>query len=126
LNSKSPNNVTILNNLAWLYSQKHDPRAKATAQKAMALAPQSAAVADTLGWILVNQKENAAALKYLKQASDGSPNDSEVQYHYAVALLANGAKADAATAIGRAMKLQASADLRAKEKALAAQVASAH
>jgi Tfp pilus assembly protein PilF len=126
LNSQTPNNVTILNNLAWLYSQKHDPRAKAMAQKAVALAPRSAAVADTLGWILVNQKEYAAAVKYLKQASDGSPSDSEVQYHYASALFANGEKAEAVAAIGRAMKLQAPPDLQAKERALSAQLALSH
>ena len=126
LNSQIPNNVTILNNLAWLYGQKHDPRAKATAQKALALAPQSPAVADTLGWILVNGHENVAALKYLKQASDGSPEVSEVQYHYAVALFANGKKPEAAAAVARAMKLQAPPDLLAKEKTFSAQLTSTH
>jgi putative PEP-CTERM system TPR-repeat lipoprotein len=126
LNSQSPNNMIILNNLAWLYSQKHDPRAKATAQAAQSLAPKSAVVADTLGWILLAGKENAAALNYLKQASDGSPNDSEVQYHYAVALAANGKKSDAAGAIARALKLPAPADVRVKEQTLSSQLGSAH
>ncbi|MGZ5781259.1 MAG: XrtA/PEP-CTERM system TPR-repeat protein PrsT, partial [Burkholderiaceae bacterium] len=48
-----PANTAALNNLAWAYQQEKDPRALEIAEKAYQVAPNSAAVWDTLGWILV-------------------------------------------------------------------------
>ncbi|MGH8276404.1 MAG: tetratricopeptide repeat protein, partial [Steroidobacteraceae bacterium] len=50
-----PADVLALNNLAWTYEQLHDPRAEPIAERAYQLAPASAAVADTLGWILASR-----------------------------------------------------------------------
>ena len=86
LATQRPDNPLILNNLAYLYDSKHDPRARPTAEKAMKLAPASGSVADTLGWILIEQGDTADAAKYLGQASASRPADSTIQYHYAVLL----------------------------------------
>lgn len=82
---QQPNNVIALNNLAWVYHQKNDPRARSIAQKAYLLAP-SAQVSDTFGWILTTEGEAVRALPLLRQASRDLPNEPTVQYHFAVAL----------------------------------------
>lgn len=87
--------ATVLNNLAWLYQHNGDPRARATAKRAYALAPLTPSIADTLGWVLVAEGDAAGGVPYLKAASFGLPNDAEVQYHLAVALSRTGKTADA-------------------------------
>ena len=91
-----PDNPLLLNDLAWMYSVDKDPRALDFAKKANAAAPQSAAIADTLGWIMVQQGDVPGGVRYLKQASVGSPEDLDIQYHMAFALDRSGQKAQAA------------------------------
>jgi putative PEP-CTERM system TPR-repeat lipoprotein len=95
LATRRPTDAVVANNLAWLYSQKGDPRARAMGEKAFSLAPQSSAVADTLGWILENQGDTAGALKYLKIAGSEAPDDQGIQYHLAYALTKMNQPADA-------------------------------
>ena len=93
---KQPSNVVALNNLAWIYHQKNDPRARAVAQKAYLLGP-SPQVSDTFGWILTSQGDAVLALPLLRQASQELPNEPSVQYHYAVALSEAGKRDEAVT-----------------------------
>jgi putative PEP-CTERM system TPR-repeat lipoprotein len=79
-----------LNNLAWLYQRVGDPRAAALAERAYFLAPKLPQVADTLGWILVQQGKAASAVELLKDASAKDPPNLEIQYHLAVALSDSG------------------------------------
>jgi Flp pilus assembly protein TadD len=48
-----PRDAQALNNLAWTLHQLGDPAALDLAQRAHQLAPESAAIADTLGWLLL-------------------------------------------------------------------------
>ena len=64
----SPNNVVALNNLAWLYFENGNPKARELGKKAYELAPGNAGVADTYGWILVNEGEVNEGIKLLEQA----------------------------------------------------------
>jgi cellulose synthase operon protein C len=89
----TPNNAMALNNLAWLYHESHDERALATARKAYALSPKTAAVADTLGWVLVEQGQVGEGLALLKSAAEGA-SDPNIQFHYAAALAKSGQKAE--------------------------------
>ena len=50
--ASAPTNVIALNNLAWLYAQKEDPRARGLAEQAYTLSP-GPRTADTLGWIVL-------------------------------------------------------------------------
>ena len=86
-----PKNVPALNNLAWLYYELHDERALTTARQAYALAPQSAAIMDTLGWILVERGFLTEGLTLLERAAT-SKAAPEIRYHYAAALARSGAK----------------------------------
>ncbi|MBM0106194.1 PEP-CTERM system TPR-repeat protein PrsT [Steroidobacter sp. S1-65] len=88
---RQPNSVAALNNLAWLYYELHDERALTTARRAYALAPQSAAIMDTLGWILVERGFVTEGLTLLERAATPKAGP-EIQYHYAAALARSGAK----------------------------------
>ena len=99
-----PNDVTALNNLAWIYQQLGDKRARPTAQRAY-LQGAGADAADTLGWIMVTEHDAANALPLLRQAGSQLPNNADVQYHLAAALEANG-QADEAAPILRTVLAQ--------------------
>jgi putative PEP-CTERM system TPR-repeat lipoprotein len=90
-----PDNALVLNNLASLYQLEKDPRALATAERAYKVKPDAAAVADTLGWILVEQGQAARAVDLLRKAAADAPTSGEIGYHYAVALAKSGDKAAA-------------------------------
>ncbi|MGN6514752.1 MAG: XrtA/PEP-CTERM system TPR-repeat protein PrsT [Rhizomicrobium sp.] len=83
---RRPSDAVILNNLAWLYARKNDPRALSIAQKAHQLAPDTPAISDTLGWILTSRNDAANGVKYLQSAVAAAPNDPSINFHYAVAL----------------------------------------
>jgi Tfp pilus assembly protein PilF len=86
-----------LNNLAWLYQQKGDARAKEVAKRAHELAPDVAAIADTYGWILVQSGDVGTGLEVLKKAASGPATRPDIRYHYAAALAKAGER-DAARA----------------------------
>lgn len=90
-----PDNVVVLNNLAISYQGDKDPRALQFAEKAYALAPENAAVLDTLGWLLVEQGNFSRGLPLLQKAVTLAPDASAVRYHLAQGLLKSGDKAKA-------------------------------
>ena len=97
-----PNNVASMNNLAWIYQQRSDPKSKAEslalAHKAYLLSP-TPQIADTLGWILTTQNKPEIALMLLRQASQQLPTDPTVQFHYANVLKALGRNDEAASTL---------------------------
>jgi cellulose synthase operon protein C len=101
--AKRPNDASALNNLAWVYQQRNDVRARTVAQKAYLISP-TPQIADTLGWILVGQGNAAPGLTLLRQAAALQPDEPTVQYHLAVALNANG-QPDKAVAVLRPVVL---------------------
>jgi putative PEP-CTERM system TPR-repeat lipoprotein len=97
----APDNVLALNNLAWLYQQDKDPRALATAERAYKLSPDSPSVADTLGWIQVQQGDAKRGLALLQQAHAKAPQHPSIHYHLAAALAKTGDRAKARTELDR-------------------------
>lgn len=85
-----PENVIVLNNLAWLYQQSEDPRALDIAERAFELSPESAAVADTYGWILFTTGRQADSLPILEKAHELEPESEEIALHLAEAYKAAG------------------------------------
>jgi len=81
-----PNHPLILNNLANIYSKTGDARALKYALKAYQIAPESAAISDTLGWILVLDNQPAEGLRHLRNAHSRASADPEIRYHIGVAL----------------------------------------
>ena len=88
-------NLVALNNAAWLAQRLARPGALAYAERAFALAPDNAAVLDTLGWILVGQKREKDAIGHLSKASQLAPQVPEIRYHFAQALVALGRSTEA-------------------------------
>jgi putative PEP-CTERM system TPR-repeat lipoprotein len=80
-----PDNVAALNNAAWFAHERKDPRALPYAERAAQLAPDNAAVLDTLGWILTQQGRARDALGHLTKAAQLTPDALEIRYHLAVA-----------------------------------------
>lgn len=97
--SVAPQQAPALNNLAWLYSQRGDDRALATAERAHEAAPDNPAIDDTLGWLKVQNGDAAGGLKLLEEARKEMPKSAEVQYHWAVALAETGDKHKAAATL---------------------------
>ena len=86
------NNVRVLNNLAWLLVNKDPMQAVKLAEQAYQLMPTNPAIADTLGWVYVNNSQPDLGLKYLNEAYKVLGEVLEVKYHRAVAMAKIGEK----------------------------------
>jgi putative PEP-CTERM system TPR-repeat lipoprotein len=117
-----PESPVVLNNLAWTLSQLKDPSAVEYAEKALKLAPDSAAVADTLGWILLERGDTKRGLELLGQAAAGAPNSLEIRVHYAKALVRTGDKTAAKKELESALQSAAESPLRTEAEALLKQL----
>ena len=92
---QSPNHLSTLNNLALLYQEAGDARARSTAEEVHRLAPGNLAVADTLGWVLLQQGEVKRGAELILEASPLAAHSPEIRYHLAVALAKTGYPAKA-------------------------------
>ncbi|MEP1216105.1 MAG: tetratricopeptide repeat protein [Marinobacter sp.] len=90
-----PENTVVLNNLAWLYHETGDERAVPMARKAYDLAPESAAIVDTYGWIMLKAGKPEESLPILKKAHELQPDSEEIALHLAEAYRAVGRNDDA-------------------------------
>jgi len=98
---KQPDNVLVLNNLAWAYDQVKDARAVGTAERAYKLLPDNAAVTDTLGWLLLKEGNSSRGLELLQKAVSAAPDAQDIRFHLAQAWLKTGEKARARTELER-------------------------
>jgi putative PEP-CTERM system TPR-repeat lipoprotein len=120
--AEQPNNVVVLNNLAWALWQLKDPGALQLAEKAHGLAPDNPAVADTLGVILVEQGDLKRGMQLLDEAVKGAPNVPDLRLHYARALLKSGDKAAARSELEQIGQLQAETPAKAEAEKLLKQL----
>lgn len=79
--SLSPNNAALLNNLAWLYFERGNPKAESLARKAAQLAPDHAGILDTYGWILVQNGNRTEGLSLLERAAAIDPDSADIAAH---------------------------------------------
>lgn len=107
-----PEDAGVLNNLAVLYHAAGDRRALELAEQAHKLQPDAPAIADTLGWLLVQAGQSERGLKLLEQAVAKAADDAEVRYHYAYALHAAGRLPEARRELIRLRALQLTPELR--------------
>ena len=96
--AQRPLDPVAMNNLAWVYQLRDNPRARPLAERAYLLAPNPQS-ADTLGWILARGGDPAHALALLRQAA--ASGDPRIAYHLAVALNDTGQKDDAAKVLAK-------------------------
>ena len=90
-----PDNVVLLNNLAFAYHQLKDGRALAMAERAYKLQPEDPVIADTLGSMLVEQGNTKRGLELLQKAVTAAPKAAEIRYHLAQAHVKAGDRAKA-------------------------------
>jgi predicted Zn-dependent protease len=101
------NNVNSLNDMALVQAQLHqEDQAIETARRAHAIAPGNAAVADTLGWLLVGRGAAQEGLPLLRQAHQGS-GDPVIAYHLAAACEKTGDRAQALALLAPLVKAPA-------------------
>lgn len=91
----SPENVVVLNNLAWIYHEKGDERAIEFARRAYELNPNNGAIADTYGWIQLKSGNPQASIPLLEKAHKLEPESEEIALHLAEAYRAVGKNTDA-------------------------------
>ena len=116
------NDVSALNNLAWVKQQQGDlTTAKALGERAYFETPLPE-VADTLGWILAQQGDTAKALLLLSQAINAQAPAARAiaEYHYGSVLNTAGRVDDARTQLARAVASKAAFPDRDKARALLA------
>lgn len=110
-----PSDIGALNNLAWIYSEQHNPMALALAERAFKLAPDSPGIADTYGWALIANNQPKTALPILMQAVKATPQVLVIQYHLAVAQARTGDTVGARTTLKALQKT--GADFKDKQEA---------
>ncbi len=86
-------NIAALNNLAYHLAVEKPDEALRLAQQAAELAPDSATVQDTLGWVYFHKGLYDSALGYLKAAFAKQPTPKR-QYHLAICYLKAGNQDD--------------------------------
>ncbi len=103
----NPENFVALNNLAYLLSQRNErlEEALSFAQKAKELAPESADVDDTLGWIYYQRGVFATAAVHLRAAAAANPDNALTQYHLAMAQAKTGDASGARKSYDAAVRL---------------------
>jgi tetratricopeptide (TPR) repeat protein len=84
---REPGNAQALNNLAYALLEYADRPEEALkyAEKAVELAPERPALADTLGWILYRRGVYGAAVTHLERAASHQNADAVSKYHLAMA-----------------------------------------
>jgi len=93
---KNPNNADALNGLGYVLADKTDRLHEALGyiEKALALEPDTAAIQDSMGWVLFRLGRAAEALEHLQKAFD-KVNDGEIGAHLGEVLWTLGRKEEA-------------------------------
>lgn len=99
-----PDNIAVLNNLAWVLGEARHPDAIGYAERAYRQAPTMPEVLDTYGWLLVQSGAAGRGVELLRQAAAAAPSSPDIRLRYAKALLATGDKAAARRELDEAAK----------------------
>jgi putative PEP-CTERM system TPR-repeat lipoprotein len=100
-----PDNPIVLNNLAWALGQMNDPKALEIAEKANRLAPNTPAIEDTLGSVLVATGDTKRGIELLRKAADADAKAHDIRLHLARALIKSGDKGAARVELETLAKL---------------------
>ena len=84
----SPDNLTALNNQAWILREKDTAQALEYARKAASLAPDSAAVLDTLAMVEYINGDYDQAQRNILRGLKAAPDDPSMRYHSAMIAVA--------------------------------------
>ena len=124
----APGNVTALNNLAYSLatsaqaSQEARTEAVTLARRAVALAPRTPAVLDTLAWVLHLAGDTASARSPIAQAIQLAPTEAEVLFHGAAIDVASGDLASARARLDRALAINPALQSKPEVQEIAAKL----
>lgn len=79
----APDEPSLLNFLGYSMTERHEnlPEAEELLRKAHRLAPEEAAITDSLGWVRIERGDVSGGLTMLEKAVQQIPEDPEVNYH---------------------------------------------
>jgi predicted Zn-dependent protease len=102
----NPNNVEVLNNLAWDMAESNADLDIALnyAQKAKGLNPNLNEISDTYGWILLKKGLAEQAIPVFQDLVSQVPTNSSFRYHLAKAYAQKGDNAKASAELREALK----------------------
>ena len=92
---RRPDQLAALNNLAWLLREDDPQRALDYANRCLQLRPADPRLMDTLGEVLIAQRQYARAAEVLARAVARAPQLGSVRYRLALALSLDGRKDEA-------------------------------
>ena len=118
LAARIPNNLALLNNLAYALAQLKDPQAVGFAEQALKLAPDNPSALDTMGWTLAQTGHPDKAIVHLQKALSKKPDDGDIQFHYAATLAMNGDKPRAQQELEQLLSTGISFSLEKEARAL--------
>jgi predicted Zn-dependent protease len=101
---KQPENVVILNNLAWLYLEKNPAKGMEYAASALKLMPDNALIEDTMASLALKNGDRDKALEFSAAAAAKLPDNVDVQLNYSRALVANGSQEKARRILQKLLK----------------------
>lgn len=96
-------NQILLNNLAWLSHALKKDDTQRYIEQILAQNPDTPTILDTVGWIMVDQK-NAKGLELLRKAHNSAQDDAEILYHTAIAEQTFGSATTAKTLLQQLIK----------------------
>ena len=91
----NPDDPDTLAGYAQMLHRMNDPKALATAERAMKMQPDNAALAGGYGWMLVQKGELDNGIRILREARLREPGDGVIRWNLAWALAKAGRKAEA-------------------------------
>jgi tetratricopeptide (TPR) repeat protein len=105
--SREPKLFGAYNNLAFMAANRkvNLDQALAWAQKANELAPRSATVRDTLGWVHRARGDLPVAARLMEEAAKLDPRDATVRYHLGIVYSEMGRKTAATAAFKQALEV---------------------
>jgi len=108
----NPDSVVALNNLAYLTATHYGRLDEGLeyAQRAKAIAPNSYAIDDTLGWIYCLKGIYESALAHLKMAVEKAPAVASIHYHLSIAHAKTDNVTEAVAAYETGLSLDSNAD----------------
>lgn len=100
----NPDNALTLNNLAWVAGQLGRADAVELGERALRLAPDNAAVLDTLGLLLIKKGEHDKGLAMLERAVELAPRSGALKINLVNAYIELGKKDEARTRLDEVLK----------------------
>ena len=108
----APDEPLLLNFLGYSMAERHEnlEEAEHLLRKAHTLAPQDAAITDSLGWVLVERGDIKTGMSMLEKAAEETPEDPEVNYHLGEAYWQDGRRIEAVNQWNMALDMHPSGE----------------